>query len=223
MVYIANLADAVVRILRPIGNQILSSEAAAAAAIGTVLIAAYRLLYLRPEMLLDINVRGWHDRTDHVNATIALYVINAGNKFAEDVQLSITADAFYFENDIESTSSMSEDYQGATAEFEIKSGMKAGYVGGGRRHDINIGNPLYEGDVSKLYLGSAIFEKPGKHELKYSIACRGHGIRSGKITFEIDGENSRVVSKQYPTLLRNIKEKLYWQPELKRVQRVENQ
>jgi hypothetical protein len=209
-------------ILVNIGGFVFSTEAAGAAAVLGTTIAIYQFFYLRPELILDVDISGWHNRSEHVNATIAFYVINAGHRFAEDVQISITADAFKFDNDTETTSTMSEEYGGVTAEFEIKSGRKAGYIGGGRRHDINIGNPIYEGEISKLYFGSAIFEEDGLHELKYKVACRSHGMRAGKITFKVDGNNSRVLSKKHPTVLRNIKARLYWKPELTRVQTVEN-
>lgn len=66
--------------------------------------------------------------------------------------------------------------------MEIRSGRKSGFIGGGRRHDIYLENVVYEGDVQELWLGNAVFTE-GKYDLKYQVACKEHGLRRGKISF----------------------------------------
>ena len=74
-----------------------------------------------------------------------------------------------------------------------------------------------------LFLGTAEFHNDGKHELKYTVACRSHGLREGSIEFEIDGEDSQIITREYPTLYRKVRSVFGWKPDLKRVQKVENQ
>jgi hypothetical protein len=80
---------------------------------------------------------------------------------------------------------------------------------------------VYEKDVHKLYYGEAIFGSEKTHEIKYTVACRTHGLRQGKIRIEMeDGE--LTATREYPTLWRQLKAYLWWSPDLKRTEEVEN-
>lgn len=210
-----------IAIFQFIADIVFSEEVLALATIIAAIIAIYKFVYLRPELFVDVDIVSYHERTSHTVAIMRLYLVNGGNRFAEDVQISFTLDAFKFENDIPATDYVTEDYRIPETELDIRSGMKGGYIGGGRRHDIYVENPVYEKDVMKMYFGETIFDSEGTHELKYSVACRTHGLRKGKITFEVR-HNKITVTKNYPTLLRNLKARLGWKPEIKRVEQVEN-
>jgi hypothetical protein len=148
-------------------------------------------------------------------------LVNAGNRFAEDVQLTFALDAFKFDTDLDTPEHPTEDYEIDVTTLEVRSGRRIGFVGAGMRHDMFFENAVYERDVHKLYYGEAIFEREGRHEIKYTVACRNHGLRQGKVTLELD-DGEIDVTKAYPTLLRQLKAYFGWVPDLKRTQRVEN-
>jgi hypothetical protein len=211
--------------LQPIGNLLFSKETGVLAAVVAVFLSLYRFVYLRPEMLLDAEVGnvGYQERQedDGYRAGITLYLVNAGNRFAEDVQLTFALDAFKFDTDLDTPEHPTEDYEIDVTTLEVRSGRRIGFVGAGMRHDMFFENAVYERDVHKLYYGEAIFEREGRHEIKYTVACRNHGLRQGKVTLELD-DGEIDVTKAYPTLLRQLKAYFGWVPDLKRTQRVEN-
>jgi hypothetical protein len=219
------LPGSIVSFLQPVGNVLFSKETGVLAAVVAVFLSLYRFVYLRPEMLLDAEVgnTGYRERQedDGYKAGVTLYLVNAGNRFAEDVQLTFALDAFKFDTDVDTPEHPTEDYEINTTTMEARSGRRIGFIGAGKRHDMFFENVVYERDVHKLYYGEAIFEREGTHEIKYTAACRTHGLRHGKITLELtDGEIN--VTKAYPTLLRQLKAYFGWVPDLKRTQRVEN-
>lgn len=209
------------QILQAIGKVLLSREIIALATIAAAFIAVYRLVYLRPELFIEPNVESVHEREENTKAIMSLFLVNGGNRFAEDVQVTLTLDAFKFDNDIESTDYVTNRYQVPQTTLDIRSGRKSGYVGGGRRHDIYVENPVYEKDVMKMWFGTSIFNEEGKQELKYTVACRTHGLRKGKIIFEIDS-GKMTIEKKHPTKLRKLKQRIGLSPKLKREERVEN-
>jgi len=211
--------------LEPIGGILFSKEAGVLAGVTAVGLSLYRFVYLRPEMLLDVEVgdTGYSECQEkyEYSAGVTLYLVNAGNRFAEDVQLTFALDAFEFDTDIDKSEHPEKDYEIGTTTMDARSGRRIPFIGAGWRHDMFFENVVYERDVHKLYYGEAIFEKEATHEIKYTVACRTHGLRQGKITLEMeDGEFN--VTKAYPTLLRQLKAYLGWVPDLKRTQRVEN-
>lgn len=211
--------------LQPTGDILFSSEAGVLAAVVALFLSLYRFVYLRPELLLDAEVgeAGYLERQegDGYNAGVTLYLVNAGNRFAEDVQLTFALDAFEFDTDLDTPNHPTEDYEVPETTMDTRSGRRMAFIGRGRRHDIFFENVVYERDVHKLYFGEAIFETEDTHEIKYTVACRTHGLRKGKITLEMD-DGEIHVTKAYPTLLRQLKAYFGWTPDLKRTQRVEN-
>ncbi|WP_254532777.1 hypothetical protein [Natrinema gelatinilyticum] len=212
-------------ILQPAGSKLFSREVGVLAAIGALLLSLYRFVYLRPELFLDVDLNNGtylkRQEGDGYTANISIYLVNAGNRYAEDVQLTFALDAFKFETDLDTTEHPSESYEINTTTMDSRSGRRIGFMGGGRRHDIFFENVVYERDIHKLYYGKAIFSSEQTHEIKYTIACRTHGLRQGQITIEMeDGE--LAATRAYPTVWRQLKAYLWWSPDLKRTQRVEN-
>jgi hypothetical protein len=211
------------RLLQWLGSVILTPEAAALAAIVGASISLYRFGYRRPELLIDVGVR--HSREvrqeGHTTAVMRLFVVNAGHSFAEDVQITLALDAFHFENDIETSEHPTDAYEVPSTTLDIASGRMSGYLGGGRRHDIYVARPIYEQDVLEMYFGNSIFENKGPHELKYTIACREHGLRKGTVEIEVE-DGDLNLTRDYPTRWRNLKARLGWSPELTRPEEVEN-
>lgn len=211
--------------LQPAGTVLFSREAGVLAAVGALFLSLYRFVYLRPEMFLDVDLNNGQytprQGGDGYTANLTLYLVNGGNRFAEEVQLTFALDAFKFDTDLDTVERPSEDYEITTTAMETRSGRRIGFIGGGIRHDVFFENAVYEKDVHKLYYGEAIFGSEKKHEIKYTVACRTHGLRQGKISIEMeDGE--LTATREYPTLWRQLKAYLWWSPDLKRTEEVEN-
>lgn len=211
--------------LQPAGTALFSKEAGVLAALGALFLSLYQFVYLRPEMFLDVDLNNGQyipqQDGDGYTANLTLYLVNGGNRFAEEVQLTFALDAFKFDTDLDTVEHPSEDYEITTTAMETRSGRRIGFIGGGIRHDVFFENAVYEKDVHKLYYGEAIFDSEKKHEIKYTVACRTHGLRQGKISIEMeDGE--LTATREYPTLWRQLKAYLWWSPDLKRTEEVEN-
>lgn len=210
---------------QPISNNLFSKETGVFAAVGALFLSIYRFVYLRPELFLDIDLdgNGYSERQDGegYDANLGLYLVNAGNRFAEDVQLTFALDAFHFDSGLDTPEHPVDDYDIPTTMMDTRSGRKMGYTGAGRRHDVFFEGVVYEQDTFKLYYGESVFKKEQTHEIRYTVACRTHGLRQGKITIEMkDGEFK--ITRAYPTVWRQLKAYLWWSPELKRTRRVEN-
>ena len=188
-------------------------------------ISFYTFIYKRPELIIETDVPPGVGRSEDeegdFEASIMLLLANVGNDSAEEVQLTLTADAFRFDNQIEVTDYITNSYAPPQAVMDIRSGKKTGFIGGGVRHDIYLENVVYEGDVQELWLGGAIFTE-GQHDLKYQVSCKEHGPRKGKISFEITDGEIEVTSKKYPTYRRWLKNRLGASVERKRTQQLEN-
>lgn len=210
---------------QPIGDKLFSKEAGVFAAIGALFLSVYRFVYLRPELFLDVDLdgNGYSQRQDGegYDANIGLYLVNAGNRFAEDAQLTFALDAFHFDLELDTPDHPVEDYDVPTTMMDTRSGRKMGYFGGGRRHDVFFEGVVYEQDTFELYYGEAVFDEEKTHEIRYTVACRTHGLRQGKITIEMD-DGDLEVTRAYPTVWRQLQAYLWWSPELKRTRRVEN-
>lgn len=202
--------------------EVIAAVAGISAVIGGVVTFLVRRFLLGPELLIDVSLRGFHVRADHVKASMTLYIVNAGNRPADDVEISFTADAFSFENDMPTSDTPTESYDPPQTELVIDRGAKHDFVGGGRRHDLVLARPLTRENSYELYLGEAVFKNEGEHELKYSITCRQKGTKEGSIVFKIDGENSRVVARKYPKWTRRLRATLGWEPPRTRIDTVEN-
>lgn len=185
----------------------------------------YSFIYKRPELILEAELSSAFETAQNedgdAKAVLMLLLANAGNNSATEVQLTLTADAFHFDNNIDSTDSITSSYEPPQAVMEIRSGRKSGFIGGGRRHDIYLENVVYQGDVQELWLGSAIFTE-GKHDLKYQVACKEHGPRRGKISFDITDGDVEIIGRSYPTYRRRLKTWLCGPVERKRTQQVDN-
>lgn len=195
------------------------------AIITTAAVTSYSFLYKRPELILEVSQSTvgptQSDEGGDVGAVIVLLLANVGNSSASEIQLTITADAFKFDNDIHSTDSIVNEYEPPQAVMEIRSGRKSGFLGGGRRHDIYLENVAYQGDVQELYLGRAIFDE-GKHDLKYQVSCMEHGPRRGKISFEVEAGEVTITGRKYPTRRRQLKTWIFGRVERTRTQELEN-
>ena len=154
------ICSSLVGCLQPVGTTLFSKEAGVLAAVGALFLSLYRFVYLRPEMFLDVDLNNGQYMSqqdgDGYTANLTLYLVNGGNRFAEDVQLTFALDAFKFDTDLETLEHPSEDYEITTTAMETRSGRRIGFVGGGRRHDVFFENAVYEKDVHKLYYGEAI-------------------------------------------------------------------
>ncbi|MDB2242661.1 hypothetical protein [Halorubrum ezzemoulense] len=194
----------VTSILSNLGQAIVSKEAAALAAIAGTFLAFYRYVYLRPELLLSAeNLVSYETVSGETSSQINLYLSNVGHEFAEDTYLSFALKRFEFDD---------VDFQTPESPLLIKSHEMVGFFGmKGERHDLYIENALYEGDIFKLYFGGCAFENDGKYTLKYTVACKSHGPRKGKIVFTVeDGEVE--INHKYPTKLRRIRNLIGWSP-----------
>lgn len=124
------------------------------AIVTTAAVTSYSFLYKRPELVLEVeqSTSGptQPDEDGDAEAVIMLLLANVGNNSASEVQLTITADAFKFDNDIDATDSIVSEYEPPQAVMEIRSGRKSGFIGGGSRHDIYLESVVYEGDVQEL-------------------------------------------------------------------------
>ena len=195
------------------------------AIVTTAAVTSYSFLYKRPELILEVeqSTSGptQPDEDGDAEAVIMLLLANVGNSSASEVQLTVTADAFKFDNDIDATDSIVSEYEPPQAVMEIRSGRKSGFIGGGSRHDIYLENVVYEGDVQELWLGSAIFDE-GEHDLKYQVSCKEHGPRRGKISFEVEDGEVMITDRKYPTRRRQLKTRIFARVERKRTQELEN-
>lgn len=195
------------------------------AIVTTAAVTSYSFLYKRPELILEVeqstSVSTQPDQDGDAEAVIMLLLANVGNNSASEVQLTITADAFKFDNDIDATDSIVSEYEPPQAVMDIRSGRKSVFIGGGRRHDIYLENVVYEGDIQELWLGRAIFDE-GKHDLKYQISCKEHGPRRGKISFEVEDGEVMITDYKYPTRRRQLKTRVFGRVERKRTQQLEN-
>lgn len=191
----------------------------------TAAVTSYSFFYKQPELILEVeqSVSGstQPDEDGDSDAVIMLLLANVGNSSANEVQLTITADAFKFDNDIDATDSIVSEYEPPQAIMEIRSGRKSGFIGGGRRHDIYLENVVYEGDVQELWLGKAIFTE-GKHDMKYQVSCKEHGPRRGKISFEVEDGEVKITNRKYPTYRRQLKTRIFGRVERTRTQELEN-
>lgn len=215
----------VVGLAQPIGDILFSKEAGVFAAVLAVLLSLYKFVYLRPELFLDVSLdgNGYREKQEGegYHANLSLYLVNAGSRFAEDVQLTFALDAFHFDSSLDTPEHPVEEYDVPSTMMDTRSGRKMGYIGGGRRHDVFFEGVVYEQDTFQLYYGETGFEKEQTHEIRYTVACRTHGLRQGKITIEMD-DGELEVTRAYPTVWRQLKSYLGWSPELKRTRRVEN-
>lgn len=147
----------ILRILVSGGDFFLNNLVPIAVISGTA-VSIYTFGYKRPELILEVEPPTGHltqpSEDGDAQANFMLLLANVGNSSAEEVQLIITADAFKFNNKIDATNSITPDYELPQAGVEIRSGRMAGFIGGGRRHDIFLENVVYEGDVQELYLES---------------------------------------------------------------------
>ncbi|TVT95150.1 hypothetical protein [Haloferax volcanii] len=195
------------------------------AIVTTAAVTSYSFLYKRPELILEIeksiSSSTQPDEAGDVDAVIMLLLANVGNSSASEVQLTLTADAFKFDNNIDATDSIVDEYEPPQAVMEIRSGRKSGFIGGGRRHDIFLENVVYEGDVQELWLGKAIFSE-GEHALKYQVSCKEHGPRRGKISFEIADGEVKITNRKYPTRRRQLKTRIFGRVKRTRTQELEN-
>jgi len=195
------------------------------AIITTAAVTSYSFLYKRPELILEVDQStARHTQSDEdgdAGSDLMFLLANVGNSSASEVQLTITADAFKFGNDIDSTDSIVSEYEPPQAVMEIRSGRKSGFFGGGRRHDIYLENVVYEGDVQELWLGEAIFDED-EHDLKYQVSCKEHGPRRGKISFEVEDGEVTVTRREYPTYRRQLKARIFGRVERMRTQELEN-
>lgn len=217
------IAD-VVQHLLTVGAFVVSNIVAIAI-FTTAAVTSYSFLYKRPELILEV------ENTDSgptqpgedgdADANIILLLANVGNSSASEVQMTITADKFKFNNDIDTTNSITSKYEPPQAVMEIRSGRKSGFIGGGRRHDIYLENVVYENDVQELWLGKAIFDE-GDHDLKYQVSCKEHGPRRGKISFRIENGKVEVTGRTYPTRRRALKTWVFGRVERTRTQKLEN-
>ena len=195
------------------------------AIITTAAVTSYSFLYKRPELILEVDQSTagpkQPDEDGDAGSVLMLLLANVGNSSASEIQLTITADAFKFDNDIDSTDSIVSEYKPPQAVMEIRSGRKSGFIGGGRRHDIYLENVVYEGDVQELWLGEAIFNE-GEHDLKYQVSCKEHGPRRGKISFEVEEGEVTITGREYPTRRRQMKTWVLGRVERTRTQELEN-
>lgn len=195
------------------------------AIITTAAVTSYSFLYKRPELILEVDQSAsgpaQPSEDGDAESILMLLLANVGNSSASEIQLTITADAFKFDNDIDSTDSIVSEYEPPQAVMDIRSGRKSGFIGGGRRHDIYLENVVYEGDVQELWLGTAMF-KQGKHELKYQVSCKEHGPRRGKISFEVENGEVTITGREYPTRRRQLKTRIFGRVERTRTQELEN-
>lgn len=195
------------------------------AIITTAAVTSYSFLYKRPELILEVDQSTagptQPDEDGDAGAVLMLLLANVGNSSASEIQLTITADAFKFDNDIDSTDSIVSEYEPPQAVMEIRSGRKSGFIGGGRRHDIYLENVVYEGDAQELWLGKAIFDE-GEHDLKYQVSCKEHGPRRGKISFEVEDGEVTTTGREYPTRRRQLKTWIFGRVERTRTQELEN-
>lgn len=195
------------------------------AIITTAAVTSYSFLYKRPELILEVDQSTagpiQPDEDGDAGSVLMLLLANVGNSSASEIQLTITADAFKFDNDIDLTDSIVSEYEPPQAVMEIRSGRKSGFFGGGRRHDIYLENVVYEGDVQELWLGKAIFDER-EHDLKYQVSCKEHGPRRGKISFEVEDGEVRITGREYPTRRRQLKTWIFGRVERTRTQELEN-
>lgn len=217
------VADAV-RAVVSLGTYVVSNIVPIAI-ITTAAVTSYSFLYKRPELILEVeqSTGGPTNPGEDGDAwsVLMLLLANVGNSSASEVQLTITADAFKFDNDIDSTDSIVSEYEPPQAVMQIRSGRKSGFIGGGRRHDIYLENVVYEGDVQELWLGRAIFDE-GKHDLKYQVSCKEHGPRRGKISFEVRNGEVTITGREYPTRRRKLKTLVSGRVERTTTQELEN-
>lgn len=214
----------ILRILGSWGNLFLNNLVPIAVISGTA-VSIYTFGYKRPELILEVESPTGHrtqpSEDGDTQANFGLLLANVGNSSAEEVQLTITADAFKFSNSIDATDSITPDYEPPQAGMEIRSGRMTGFLGGGRRHDIFLENVVYEGDVQELGLGKAIFTD-GNHDLKYQVCCKSHGPRTGRISFEVSDGDVNITKRKYPTHRRRLKTCIFGKVERTRTQKVEN-
>lgn len=216
-------------LLATLGDFIRSNIFVGLASGAGTLLAFYRYVYKSPELYLELDIDNifdpdrMSDKNDqnHVAEIFGdLKVINGGNKYAEDVQLSLTADAFTFSNDIPDMHSTSEGYDIPSGLPAVKYGRKQYFIGGGERNDIILDNTVYEKDIQQFSLGRLKLPE-GKSILYYTISCKGHGARNGKPVFHAYS-GWAVVVNCYPTYWRLFKIALGFSPTSRRKKRVDN-
>lgn len=199
------------------------------AIITTAVVTSYKFLYKRPELIMEVEQSYSTpinaDEDGDVEVGLMFLLANVGNNSASEVQLTITADAFKFDDGIEPTESITRDYEPKQAVMEIRSGRKSGFIGGGHRHDIYLENVVYENDVQELWLGPAIFTErgDGKNDLRYRVCCKEHRPRIGRISFDMEEDDEvRITGREYPTRRRRVKTWLYGRVERGRTDELEN-
>ncbi|WP_394743070.1 hypothetical protein [Natronococcus roseus] len=209
---------------------LLSNNLVPVAIVTTGAVTFYSFIYKRPELIIEAKpsfaFQRLKDDDGDVQAGIMLLLANVGNSSAEEVHLSLTSDVFYFDNEIEVNDTVNSSYEPPQAGMEIRAGRKTVFVGGGSRHDIYLDNVVYEGDVQELWLGVSVFTE-GRHDLKYQVACKEHGPRNGKISFDVtvDGDGDvdvEIIERDYPTRRRQLKTRWFGTVERTRTQRLEN-
>jgi hypothetical protein len=195
------------------------------AIVTTGAVTSYSFVYKRPELILEPNLStsaaAQPGEEGDVSAVIMLLLANVGNSSAAEVQVSLTADAFKFDNGINTTDMITTAYEPPQAVMEIRSGRKSGFVGGGERNDVYLENVIYECDVQELWLGNAIFDE-GEHDLKYQVACKEHGPRLGKISFCVKDGTVQITNRKYPTRRRAVKTWIFGRVERKRTRQLGN-
>jgi hypothetical protein len=206
-------------------NYVLTSEAAVLVGIISLFITVYRVFYLQPALFLHAkhkaSSKGTLQDDYDTGGVVTLFLINGGNQYAEDVQLTITLDAFKFDVDTTSGESPTEEYDIGTTLADVRSGRVMPFIGGGQRHDIYLENSVYSGDVLPMFFGSTEMDD-GEHCLHYTVSCRAKGPTSGHIRIRADDGDIEILEHDYPTTRRNILSHLLDPPSPKRTYEVDN-
>lgn len=193
-----------------LGSLIFSPEAGGLATIVGIGIVIHQRYYKNPALIIDAQP-DTHDPIvdfdgDGVCISGKLTLHNAGHAPAKDVYLSFTLTNWRYEPDAGEISKVVE------TPLIIKEERTSGFIGAeGERHDIYVENTVYEQDIATLYYDHRRFTEDGCYEVEYTVACDGHGPRSGKVYFCID-DGTLTIQREYPTCWWKLRCRLGWEP-----------
>lgn len=154
------------------------------------LVVLYRFFLVGPSLALESEAEAVSrpQAFDVMRVTPTMYLENHGRAKAEDIYINIELEDWEFHR-------QSDERPSSVLRINEN---QTGYVGApGRIYEVFVDTVLHRGARFKIFFGGTQMERGRTYELDYTVACRGHRERSGKILYHV-GHQDVEVEHVYP-------------------------
>jgi hypothetical protein len=184
----ASLRLEIIKALSGISNWLWHWAPLLGAAAGLVVL--YRFFLVGPSLTLESEAEAVSrpQAFDVMRVTPTMYLENHGRAKAEDIYINIHMNDWEFHR-------QSDDRPASVLDINENA---TGYIGTpGRIYEVFVDTVLHRGARFRIFFGGTQMERDRTYELEYTVACRGHAERSGKILYHV-GHQDVEVEHVYP-------------------------